>query len=419
MSAANSDRLLEQGRALKRRGDVGGAYTAFLAASRAEPGSVVVWMELAELCMQHGQADMALQFSERAIGCDQRLVRAHVICGWAYSVKIRYEDAERCYAKAVELDPDHVFARGGKADSLVKQGKCREAFECIEGYLTAARSGPGIAVALADIALETDKVQQATALLEALLNVPGYPLQEIIFMRFALGRLYDRIGEYDRAFIHYSEGNRLSPHDISIERDRQRFDVLMQMFSNDRMAGYPRARSANVRQVFIMGMPRSGTSLVEQILSCHSEVHAGGEMQILPEIAANMPNLTGSKFQFPLCMESFTSESADSIIRQYETTVETMVAGKKVITDKLPHNFLLLGLINLLFPGAKVIHCTRDPLDTCLSIYFQFFGVSNGFDGNDMTSIAHHYNNYRELMAHWKRVCDLPDHGRQLRSNGQ
>jgi hypothetical protein len=181
----------------------------------------------------------------------------------------------------------------------------------------------------------------------------------------------------------------------------------MEFFSAERLAERPRGGNESKLPVFIVGMPRSGTSLVEQILSCHRDVYAAGELRNIRKLTVSLvPNFDkrNDEADAPVRLDQpLLSAAAERYLDQLRKT-----AGDAIrVTNKMPYNFLYLGLIALMFPRARIIHCVRDPIDTCLSWYFQNFERGN-FSSFDLRHAGLYYRQYERLMAHWGEVLDLP-----------
>ena len=154
-------------------------------------------------------------------------------------------------------------------------------------------------------------------------------------------------------------------------------------------------------------MPRSGTTLIEQILASHPEVYGAGELGLIISATDSLPSRLGSMLVYPECMASIDQRHLDQIADQYLRQISALSSNAARITDKMPHNFLHLGFIELLFPNARVIHCVREPLDTCLSCYFTDFGDKHAFSRN-LSDLGRYYRQYQRLMKHWRKVLNIP-----------
>ena len=152
-------------------------------------------------------------------------------------------------------------------------------------------------------------------------------------------------------------------------------------------------------------MPRSGTTLTEQILASHPLVHGAGELLRMDEIRISLHGLTGENW--PQCVNRLNRKTLDKLAQEHLDWLGRLASGKARVTDKMPHNFVLLGLIDLLFPEARVIHCQRDPMDNCLSMYFQGFNANHVY-ANNLEHLGAYYRQYERVMAHWRTVLRIP-----------
>lgn len=228
-------------------------------------------------------------------------------------------------------------------------------------------------------------------------------------VHLALGKIYEDIGQYDRAFDHFARGNEqralADDHPPAIDQMAVAVQAFEQTcdeeFFATRQSGGPDAELP----VFIVGMPRSGTTLIETILACHPQVYGAGELIHVPEIAGG---LLGK--QPPQRWAELLDGLTPPVVRQagesYGAHLQSLAPEALRIVDKLPENFRHLWLISLIFPGARIIHARRDPLDTCLSCYVTDFIYSHNYR-NDLDSLGRFYRWYQRLMAHWMRVCPL------------
>jgi len=216
-----------------------------------------------------------------------------------------------------------------------------------------------------------------------------------------LGKLLDRLGRYDEAFESFAEANALDRASCDIAKIGDEIDCLIAAFAVDVWPDLPRAKVESERPVFIVGMPRSGTTPTEQILPSHPEVAAAGELVYLDRLTPVIAMELGAPW--PQVARQIDAGNAERYWRPYLELLERHSATARLVTDKLPGNFMHLGLIRLLFPEAPVIHCRRDPLDTCLSNFFQQFqeGLAYSFD---LLDTGHYYLQYRRLMEHWRAV---------------
>jgi hypothetical protein len=154
-------------------------------------------------------------------------------------------------------------------------------------------------------------------------------------------------------------------------------------------------------------MPRSGTTLVEAILASHPQVHGAGELDDVFLMRQELHAASDAGKPYPYCLESVSAQTLDQVAGRHLARLEALAPGAARVTDKMPQNFLNLGMIDLLFPGARVIHCARSPLDTCLSIYFQQF-MQHHVYASDLENIGLYYREYRRLMHHWRAALRIP-----------
>ena len=229
-----------------------------------------------------------------------------------------------------------------------------------------------------------------------------------IATNFALGKVFDDQKKYADAFKYYDAGNSLRNNKLnySTEADKARFSQLIETFNADFFKYHQHLGTDKNLPVLIVGMPRSGTTLTEQIISSHPNVIGAGEVTFWGRAPTAMPLRIGTSTEYPSCVSEITEAHAADIASMYEATLQK-IAGPNTkpahITDKMPHNFLSVGLIALLFPNVKIIHTKRDPIDTCLSIFFQNFNDAHPY-AFDLSNLGFHYKQYERIMQHWHEV---------------
>jgi len=316
----------------------------------------------------------------------------------------------RSYFKhALALDPAHPEAVCGLASLHIYEGNAAEAYRLLYPVLKSRPVNLKAAVAFANTCRPLCRCDEAITLLEDALQ-ENHDVDSLALANFTLGRLYDAQGKFEQAFRHYNKGNALANRQYSPWEDAPHFKGLISTMNTAFFARTPRAKkhSGYKRPVFIVGMPRSGTTLVEQILSSHPEVWGGGELTELGNIVVSLPSELGDNEGYPSCLARITSKALDGQAMRYLRYLSDISpAETSVVVDKMPDNFRFLGFIQLLFPDARIIHCKRDPIDTCLSGYFQYFSGGHLYS-YDLQNIGMYYRMYERLMEHWDNVLDIP-----------
>jgi tetratricopeptide (TPR) repeat protein len=231
--------------------------------------------------------------------------------------------------------------------------------------------------------------------------------QDKIALHYAAGKICDDLNMFDQAFKHFDLANRLAcktydhkPTELFWQRMKT---VFSRRFFADR-SGWGYNSDA---PVFIVGMPRSGTTLTEQILAAHPCVYGGGELETMDRLARYSEDISPTRDEFPLSALKLTRVGAEFVGRHYVDDLRKRSnRTSKRITNKMPHNFQLLGLIALAMPNAKIIHCRRNPADTCLSCWTKNFNDSHGYN-RSLEDLGRYYRGYHELMDHWRKVLPI------------
>jgi tetratricopeptide (TPR) repeat protein len=304
------------------------------------------------------------------------------------------------------VSPGYGPALAGLAGLLETARQYETGIALLRPHLKRGDASPMVHVAYAQLLRRMDRKQEALLHLAPIAKAEGLRPEERSPVHFTLGDLLDDLGEYDRAFAHYRLANALKEVDYSRKRRTREVDQLVTIFSEENMARMPRSPLLSHRPVFIVGMPRSGTSLVEQIIASHPEVYGAGELRDVGLLAVQLGR-NEERVPYPDILLRVEQAELRRLCREYLSKMRHTAPDAKRFTDKMWQNFEHLGLIELLFPQARVIHCRRDPIDTCLSCYQQSFGTAGPPFAYDLGHIAGYYHEYRRLMAHWEQVCDL------------
>jgi tetratricopeptide (TPR) repeat protein len=380
-----------------------------------------------------GDHRAAIEHSRRAAELDPRLPEAHLHLGNALLAINEMHAAEAAYRAGLEVAPQHAPLHTAHAMAERALGRVDDAAASVRRSLAIRSDAADTVALLGSLAIDRGRFEEAETLLkkalalspglpEALTGLTavrkmtaadgawrdaaqralsrGLPVAHAIGLHHALGKYCDDVGDFDAAFEHHRRGHELArrsrpPYDRAATSAR--VTRTLAVFERSALEALQSEGLPSKRPVFVFGMPRSGTTLAEQILASHPQVHGAGEV-LFWQFAADTE------------LASRPEQRRDTIAalgRQYLASLAALPAAAIRVVDKLPSNFKNLGLIHAALPAARFIHLERHPLDTCLSIYFQGFSAAHAY-ATDLRDLAHYYREYRRLMAHWRAA--LPPH---------
>lgn len=360
-----------------------------------------VCLKLATLLASLDREKEAVDLCVKVLRRDPESVQACYQLGIIMQKRLKFREAFTFLQKTIVLKPDHIPAILALAALYQFTGKIEESKSVLNNLLSCRPGCVHAYYALADIE-DFKEDDPAFTILESLKSKKDIPVGDKIQACFALGKMYARVKNYDSAFAGYSEGNRLrekqeEPYDRGkIEKLVETYAriVTTELFSKKKGYGLD-----TERPIFIVGMPRSGTTLLEQIISSHSEAFGAGELRHISRICGRLvdpKNLEKSV----LCLER---EKIREAAAYYVRVIEDMAPDARRVTDKMPSNLLNVWLIHLMFPRARILYCKRNPVDTCLSCYFQNFVSGHPYSSN-LQALGHYYNQSARLMQHWLDV---------------
>ncbi len=382
------------------------AIASFARAAAQDPAFADAHAGLAAAQRRIGRLQDAIDAHRRVLQLEPGRVEAHTELATTLRLAGRAAEAEAACSHALALQPDNAAAVAVRAELLADAGRFAEAQSL---FRRALQSDAGCLDAVTGLA----RVQRMSAADASWLTAArrlergGLAPEAEMQLRYALGKYFDDLGDCDTAFGEYRRANELAKR-LGPPHRRELVAAMIDALIGAHDAAWFRheRRAADTgRPVFIVGMLRSGTSLAEQILAAHPQVHGAGELsfwtsQLAPALAGTAPHGAAAQTDSPL-----RPGDADLAARAgaYLAQLQRIAPQAARVVDKMPTNFLALGWIHAAFPRAKIVHLQRDPWDTCLSIYFQHFEAANTY-ANDLGDLAHYYQEYRRLMAHWRAL---------------
>jgi tetratricopeptide (TPR) repeat protein len=318
------------------------------------------------------------------------------------------------FQRALALKPDLADAYNNMGNVLKELGQLREAEEA---YLEAARLDPsvtGVYVNLADIKKFAPGDAHLAAM-EALAAANGVSKTDSMQLDFALGKAYADLQDYGRSFRHLLAGNAAKRATITYEESTAfaLIERIEQVFTPDLILAKSGSGYASAMPIFVIGMPRSGTTLVEQIIASHPSVHGAGELKSLNDVILMVRAVDGNTIPYPEFVPALDASALEQIGARYVAALRHLVATSvcsreakqpiERVTDKMPANYYFAGLIHLALPNAVIVHTIRDPVDTCISCFSKLFSGEQNHT-YDLAELGRYYKRYERLMAHWHRV---------------
>jgi tetratricopeptide (TPR) repeat protein len=399
-----ADALYNLGVCRRLAEDLEGAREAFGRARALRPGDPVTLRAHAEALLETRRPEEAAKAWRRLAAVRPADAAPLAGLGDALSRGGDMRGALAAYDAALEIDPALTQALAGKGRTLDRLGETEAAAALAAPELARDTPAPWAALLLGAVGPGLGRTEEALNAIERALA--GRPAtEERRALHFQAGGLYDREQAFDEAFDHYRQGNELAGYAFDPAHFDAWIDELIAVFDRERTAVLPRATHGSELPVFIVGMPRSGTTLTEQIIACHPRAHGAGELPDIGRLTDRVPAVLGGPY--PACVARLTADVADRLAEPYLARLRALGGAALRVTDKMPHNYMHLGLMALLFPQARVLHTTRDPVDTCLSCYFQTFGRGLAYTF-DLGHLGRVYRGYRRLMDHWEKVLGPP-----------
>ncbi len=410
LAPANADVCCDLGAAYAATGRLAEAQAHYVEALRRRPDHAGAHNNLGAVFGEQGRFVEAMHHYRQSLQAKPDRASTHNNLGVALAEQGQLAEAEEHFRAAVRLQPGFPAAYTNWAGVLIELGRQAEAIHCCQEALRLDPDSVPAYAHLGELVVQglyrftSDQVARMENLVVAGSRSPGDGSR----LHFILAALFDRQGEHDRAFSHYRQANDLKcqvfrQKNLAFDHDAHRrlIDNIIATFDK---GFFERVNSFGLSTkvpVFVVGMPRTGSTLVAQILSSHPDIVSAGERQDLAQIVC-------SRSPYPEWMSGLDEGAARALAAEYIGRLSRFGPQAARIIDKMPHNYLHLGCIAALFPNAHIIHCRRDVMDVCLSCYFQNFSWVNY--ASRLEDLGFYYRQYERLMAHWREVLPLPIH---------
>jgi len=397
------------GNALRDLGQLDAAAASFRRALEIDAGLAEVHGNLGNVQIELGQLDEAAASYRRTLALKPDYPAAHTSLGIVLRLRSDADAAEASCRRALEIDPQSAATIAVLGELHADRGQFAQAERLFNQAISIESNLPDAWAGIARCRKMAAGDASWLAAAQRIADQSSRPRQEIN-LRYAIGKYFDDVRDFEQAFRSYLRANELS------KRYRAKYDAARLRGLVDRIIGtfdrkwldQTRVDAVpSARPVLVVGMPRSGTTLVEQILASHREVFGAGELTFWGGAAG--------VYESSL-IDGHTAGTLGRLAGEYLQLLEELSPDALRVVDKMPANFLYLGLIHAALPNARVIHVRRNPIDTCLSLYFQYFTTAYSY-ANDLNDLAHYYGEYLRIMEHWRSILpkgtilDMPYEG--------
>lgn len=372
-------------------------------AAKAEPQNPVYLNNVGRFYLDSRAIELALPFLHNALLINPRQTETLLAIGEYYRRVGKAALALPYLERARALSPGDNRIKMAIAESLDVLGRQEEANLLYEEL---RRDREYVAISLYHLAMNrpTELHPPLMAEVEQLLEGGGVSDKEASSLHTSLGFMHEKAGQYASAFRHFDEANRLGRLEVSAEGFRDWVDSVIATFTPEVLRAYAHVGSASEVPVLVVGMPRSGTTLTEQVIASHGQAAGAGELERIHLLARSLKFASGRPVrEFFDTLDAMPDQPLRDIAENYVKLLEFHGPKALRVVDKLPHNFLNLGLVALFWPRARIVHCKRNPVDTCWSCFQNPLNDAHRYS-RDLTYLGQHYREYSRLMDHWKRL---------------
>jgi len=393
------------GNALYSIGQDGEAIQCYLKVLELSPLHPETHNNLANVYQRIGQIDLAVTHYKKAIEVRPDYADAYGNLGNAYLVLNRLEESIEQNKRALKLKPQRFGSYNNQGVAYQALGRFDEAREAFEHALELMPMDAAVHLNLVNMGKVKPGDRRLAGLQKLLGEVSSLDAKNQVAAYFAMGKALSDLGQYDEAFQHLLKGNALERQSFFYDEPQRlaMFETLRHTFTPEFFKAKSGHGDTSWAPIFIVGMPRSGTTLMEQVLASHSKVFGAGELETFKEAVGDLVNSQGVLAAYPALAEALSPDQIRQVGEIYTKRVRPLAPEAPHIVDKMPINFMFVGLIHLALPNARIINLRRDPLDTCVSCFSLLFTGSQPF-AYDLGELGRYYRGYERVMDHWHTV---------------
>jgi tetratricopeptide (TPR) repeat protein len=381
------------------------AISHFARAIAIKPDYAEAHNNLATSLMLCGRPQEALAHYERSAVIRPNLAEAYNNIGTSLHALNRQIEAIAHFKKAIVMRPDYADAHANLGVVLESLGRIEEAKQAFEKAIELAPTTAKFYACLFNCKRAVVGDRQLAAMTELARHMASLPPTEQIELHFALGKAFADLKQFDLSFRHLLEGNALKRQQIAYDERAtlQMLDRIRAVFTSELMRTRQGFGNPSPVPIFILGMPRSGSTLIEQILASHPHVFGGGELNDFDRAVRQVAGQDRARVPFPEAIKTLPAEDLFRLGTRYLRGIRGIAPNAERVTDKMPSNFRLVGLIHLALPNARIIHMRRDPVDTCVSCFSTLFAGGQPF-AFELGELGRYYRAYERLMDYWRAV---------------
>lgn len=366
------------------------------------PKDPMIRHNLASALISLNEYHAATTHLRKALDAKPGQVESLALMATCYNRLSRSSDALPFAEKALRMDPRNANALTARAEALISLGRMTEAEDALKRTIAAKIAVPRSYQSLSSTRKYSAESPELVAVRREI-DEGTYTDKELPALHFAAAKMCNDSKLYDDAMVHYLKAKASSAAAFDINAYEKRVDHLISLFNPFFFSTRKNFGDTSQKPVFIVGMPRSGTTLTEQIISSHAQVAGAGELGEMASIARALGDNPRMAQRFFTNVTSMGDEKSKNYAQRYLKFIARTSHDALRITDKMPHNFEHVGLIALLFPHATIVHCKRDAIDNCLSCYMNAFSEAHSYN-TDLNKLGRYYRAYNKLMAHWHKV---------------